>query len=116
MLHRSAKPLRIATAVALGLLLPALGLAEPPHEGRDPDAPVYCVQAWTEARYRNYAYDHIVHLYNGCTAFATCEVATNVAPKPVTVRVKPGELKEVLTYRGSPSQEFVPRVRCALEK
>ena len=77
---------------------------------------MYCVQAWTEARYRNYGYDHYVHIYNGCTAFATCRVSTNVAPKPIKVRVKPGRIEEVLTFRGSPSQEFVPRVHCVLDE
>lgn len=117
MSRRSAKRLRLAAMVALALLAPSVvagGMR--PSEARDPDAPVYCVQAWTEARYRNYGYDHIVHIYNGCTAFATCDVSTNVAPKPVKVRIKPGELKEVLTFRGSPSQEFVPKIHCELDE
>lgn len=118
MLHRIAKPLRVATLVALAMLVsaPVIGRPDPPGQGRDPDAPVYCVQAWSEARYRNYGYDHIVHLYNGCAAFADCRVSTNVAPKPVRVRLKPAELREVITYRGSPAQEFIPRVECWLDK
>ena len=116
MAHRRAKWLRTAALVALALLAPAGVRGERAAEGRDPDAPIYCIQAWTEARWRNYAYDHIVHLFNGCTAFATCKVSTNVAPTPVSVRLKPAEAKEVLTFRGSPSQEFLPRVYCVLDE
>ncbi|GMV17254.1 MAG: hypothetical protein AMXMBFR56_54780 [Polyangiaceae bacterium] len=116
MAHRSAKRLRVAALVALALLAPAVVHGDRTTEARDPEAPVYCVQAWTEARYRNYGYDHIVHLYNGCASFATCQVSTNVAPKPIVVRIKPAALIEILTYRGSPSTEFVARVTCVLDE
>lgn len=116
MSRSSAKRLRVAALVALALLAPGVVHGDRSSEGRDPNAPLYCIQAWTEARYRNYGYDHIVHIYNGCSAFATCQVSTNVAPKPIKVRVQPGELREVLTFRGSPSQEFVPRVYCVLDE
>lgn len=116
MSHGSAKRLRAAALVALALLAPASASGRSPREARDPDAPIYCVQAWTEARYRNYGYDHVVHIYNGCATFATCQVSTNVAPKPITVRLKPSEYQEVLTFRGSPTSEFVPSVRCELDE
>lgn len=83
---------------------------------RNPEAPLYCVRYWAEARYRNYGYDHIVHLGNGCAKVAICDVATNVNPTPIRVRLQPDELREVLTFRGSPAQEFVPHVSCWLEK
>jgi hypothetical protein len=109
----SAKCLRWTLALALALLavIPALA-AEP--VARDPDAPVYCVQAWPEARYRNYGYDHIVHIFNGCKAQADCQLATNVAPDPIRVQLAPGEKKEVLTFRGSPASEFQVYARCVL--
>lgn len=116
MAPRSAKRLRVAALVALALLAPGVVHGDQAAAARDPEAPVYCVQAWTEARYRNYGYDHIVHIYNGCAIFATCQVSTNVAPKPIVVRVKPASLIEVLTFRGSPSSEFVARVSCVLDQ
>jgi hypothetical protein len=83
---------------------------------RDPVVPTYCVQVWPEARYRNYGYDHIVHLYNGCSTSATCLIATNVAPKAIKVRVASKQQLEVVTYRGSPSQEFQVQASCELDK
>ena len=84
-------------------------------QAKDPDVPVPCIQAWPEARYRNYAYDHIVHVFNGCARWATCDVSTDVNPEPIRVRLRPREHQEVLTFRGSPSSEFVPNVRCWLD-
>ena len=114
------KPLRPALALALVIAAAAMApradaarVAQP--AARDPSAPLYCVQVWPEARYRNYGYDHYVHVYNGCTASATCDVSTDVAPKPIKARVRSGEAVSVLTFRGSPSQEFVPRVYCVLD-
>lgn len=83
---------------------------------RDPVVPTYCIQVWPEARYRNYGYDHIVHLFNGCSTSATCLVATNVAPKAIKVRIAPKQQVEVVTFRGSPSQEFQVQASCELDK
>lgn len=82
---------------------------------RDPKAPLHCIQVWPEARYRNYGYDHIVHIYNGCSASATCTVSTNVAPQAIKVRIAVRQKIEVLTYRGSPSQEFRVNSSCELD-
>jgi hypothetical protein len=109
-----AKSLRTALALALALLVVVPAFGSDVGEARDPDAPVYCVQAWPEARYRNYGYDHIVHIFNGCKLRADCTVATNVAPKAIRVQVAPGEHAEVLTFRGSPSSEFQMYVSCEL--
>jgi hypothetical protein len=73
-----------------------------------------CIDAWGEARYANYGYDHIVHLRSRCHVRAVCDVATNVNPQPIRVSVPAGREVEVLTYRGSPVREFSPKVSCAL--
>jgi hypothetical protein len=41
-------------------------------------------------------------------------VTTNVNPDPVEGTVAPGEERELLTFRGSPASEFVPKVDCRL--
>lgn len=99
-------------------ILVAACAAEPRRSasGRSAEKPLLCVQVWPEARYRNYAYDHIVHLGNSCDAAVVCDVATNVNPTPIRVQLAAAERREVLTFRGSPSREFVPRVRCRLER
>ena len=74
-----------------------------------------CVRWWQESRYRNYGYDHLVHISNGCSVTAACAVTTDVAPSPISVRVEPRETQSVLTYRGAPAREFRADVRCALE-
>jgi hypothetical protein len=71
-----------------------------------------CVHYWPEARFRNYAYDHVVHLLSRCEERALCAVSSDVNPKPVLVEVPPGERVEVLTFRGSPAREFRPFVEC----
>ena len=73
-----------------------------------------CIASWPEARYRNYGYDHIVHIANGCPAQAICSVSTDVSPNPIQVTVASHEELEVLTARGSPAREFTPRVECGL--
>ncbi|MBK7586130.1 MAG: hypothetical protein IPI67_38845 [Myxococcales bacterium] len=82
---------------------------------KSPPTPATCVQSWPEARYRNYGYDHIVHIRSRCTPAATCYVSTNVSAKPIRVRLEPQEHKEVLTFQGAPSRAFVPHVRCRLD-
>jgi hypothetical protein len=74
-----------------------------------------CVRWRSEARYRNFGYDHVVILQNGCDAPAICSVKTNVNPEPISADVAPGEQTEVLTFRGSPASTFDARVQCALE-
>jgi hypothetical protein len=73
-----------------------------------------CLRFWPEARYRSYAYDHVVHLGSSCHRAASCLVATNVSPKPIAVAVQPLEHVEVVTLRGSDLAEFVPQVKCSL--
>ena len=71
-----------------------------------------CVEAFPEVRYRNYGYDHIVHLYSRCDVRAYCAVSTDANPTAVEVVVPPREHVEVLTLRGSPAREFTPKVSC----
>lgn len=71
-----------------------------------------CIRSWPEARYRNYGYDHIVHVGNDCRVKASCAVSSDVNPEPIQVIVPAGEQVEILTSRGSPAREFTPRVEC----
>lgn len=71
-----------------------------------------CIRFWPEVRYRNYAYDHIVHLGNACRVKASCAVSSDVNPEWIRVIVPAGEEIEVMTLRGSPAREFTPRVEC----
>jgi hypothetical protein len=71
-----------------------------------------CVDVRTEARFRNYGYDHLVTVRNGCDQAQSCDVATNVSPDPSRVTVQPHSEVEVLTFRGSPAREFTAKVDC----
>lgn len=84
--------------------------AEPAPQGGLPS----CVTVKATARYRNYGYDHVVHVLNGCDRSASCEVSTDVNPTPQVVTVSPKEATEVITFVGSPSRVFTPRVTCEL--
>jgi hypothetical protein len=71
-----------------------------------------CVRFWPEARYRNYAYDHVVHLNSRCHRVASCNVSTDVNPAVVVVAIAPDERLEVVTSRASQTPEFTPIVEC----
>jgi hypothetical protein len=73
-----------------------------------------CVQVSAQAVYRNYGYDHLVSIANACQESVMCVVSTNVNPEPQRVEVAPKERADVLTFRGSPSRAFVPKVACRL--
>jgi hypothetical protein len=78
-----------------------------------PSASQICiVRYWTEARWRNYGYDHIVHLQNGCRHALRCAVSTDVAPRPVVVSLPSASQREVLTFLGSPARAFSASVAC----
>jgi hypothetical protein len=104
---------RTTWVVCLLASLATLGLVvgrSPAATRQTPD----CVQFWPEARYRDYAYDHIVHVLNACHALAICMVSSDLDPAPVRSEVKAGENSEVLLTRGSPANQFTPKVECGL--
>jgi len=74
-----------------------------------------CVRFWSEVRYRNYGYDHVVHLHNGCSVRASCLVSSDINPGGVRVGLASNEDVEVFTSRGSHAREFTPRVDCRFE-
>jgi len=104
-------PAKRLCAVAL-IGAASVGLLSSSASGLPEDAGLSCVDVWGEARYRNYGYDHIVHVLNRCSRTVTCDVSTNVNPEAQRVSVFPDQDVEVLTFRGSPSREFVPQARC----
>jgi hypothetical protein len=89
--------------------IPPIAATERTAEG----APSQCVRFWPEARLRNYAYDHVVHVQSNCHRTASCEVSTNVTPSVVVVAVEAGQALEVVTLRGSETPDFTPFVRCS---
>lgn len=74
--------------------------------------PKPCISVWTEARYGNVGYHHLVHLANGCDVDYACDVSTNVNPDKQRVRVPARHQIEVTTFLDSPSRVFVPKVDC----
>lgn len=78
------------------------------------DSAAACVTSGTEVLYRNYGYDHIVHLASSCDQPATCSVTTDSNPSGTTVTVPAGEHVAVLMFRGSPARAFLATVSCAL--
>jgi hypothetical protein len=108
-MRAKATALLASAAVLASTLVPA-GAAEPAQNGG-----AQCVRWRADAIYRNAGYDHVVTLFNGCSAPAVCTVTTNVNPDPISAQVAPGKEAEVLTFRGSPAREFDARVRCAIE-
>jgi hypothetical protein len=91
-------------ALTIGVAMGGLALA-------DSHTPA-CLRAWPEARYRNYGYDHIVHISNECRTRAFCAVSTDVSPTPVEVQVPESGQLEVLTCRGCAARQFTPRLEC----
>jgi hypothetical protein len=78
------------------------------------DSPqVACVTVATEARFAGLAYNHIVHIANGCSVPMTCTVATDVSTEVQTVTVPPESRAAVVTFIGSPASAFTADVRCA---
>lgn len=102
--------LAVLSALAFAASPPS---ASAPAEADSSGAPATCVRAWPEARYRNYGYDHIVHVLSGCRLRAICDVSTDKLPEPIRIRIAPREHKAVLTFRASPARAFVPIVRCS---
>jgi hypothetical protein len=73
-----------------------------------------CITWWTEARYRPFGYDHIVHLKSACTRPADCTISTNVNPEVKRVLVPVAASVEVYTFLMSPAREFTAYVECKL--
>jgi hypothetical protein len=71
-----------------------------------------CVTVTTEARFAGLAYNHIVHIANGCSVPVTCTMTTDVNPEAQTVTVPPESRAEVVTFIGSPASAFTASVRC----
>lgn len=100
----------LALAAPVGLVFvprpEVANAAEPLEEGQ-------CVTVTNEVRYRNYGYDHIVHLDNACDVPVECTVTTDSNPNGVVAEVPPETAIELLLFRGSPARTFTSRVDCA---
>lgn len=73
-----------------------------------------CVKHTVQARFIS-GYDHLVHLTNGCSRAAICQVSTDVNPEPQSVSLAVGASATVLTFRGSPARTFRAKVDCAFQ-
>jgi hypothetical protein len=73
-----------------------------------------CITWWTEARYRPFGYDHIVHIKSACARPADCSVSTDVNPVVQKVLVPANAKVEVFTFLVSPAREFKATVVCKL--
>jgi len=86
----------------------------PPFERRPPlaeEGPA-CLTFSTEARFVGLAYNHIVHIANGCGVPKACTVRTDVNPQPLAVTVPSGSTVDVVTFIGSPARTFNASVLC----
>ena len=99
----------------VALCLQAVGsgaaLVPPAHPLSDASPPS-CVTFATEARFVGLAYNHIVHIANGCDAAKSCTVATDVNPERQAVTVPAGSTVSVVTFIGSPARTFAASVQC----
>ena len=88
--------------------LPLSAWAQARVPGERPD----CVRVEAIARFGAMAYDHWVHLENGCDRAVRCRVRTDVNPEVSTVDLEPGARRDVATFHGSPASTFVATVDC----
>jgi hypothetical protein len=82
-------------------------------DARSDSPPPACLSFWTEARFVGLAYQHIVHIANGCSVAMSCTVATDVSPEAKVVTVPSGSRVEVVTFLGSPARTFTAFVHCS---
>jgi hypothetical protein len=75
--------------------------------------PPSCVTFSTVARFAGLAYNHIVHIANGCNVAQSCTVTTDVNPEPQVATVPPRSTVAVVTFIGSPARTFIASVRCS---
>ena len=107
--------MRIVSFAVVAATLALVGIVHAaPDAGGDAGGLPACIQVQTESRYVPYGYDHIVTLRNGCSRAASCTVSTDVNPQPTTVEVASAATVEVVTFKGSPTTQFVARVACTL--
>jgi hypothetical protein len=76
---------------------------------RGPEA---CVKWMKSVTFRNYGYDHWVHLVSRCNHRVRCSLRTDVNPGPIVVDLEPKEERSVLTFLGSPASVFEAQVSC----
>lgn len=98
--------------MALGAWGPAPSLASADTQTAHKATEAQCVTVRTEARYRAYGYDHLVHLKNACEKGVVCTVSTNVNPKEQQVSLDAGASTTVVTFVGSPARTFQAKVSC----
>ena len=106
-MNRPVRSMVLAAALALSLA-PTAAVA-------DGDAAKACISFWGEARFGGVGYTHVVHVANKCAARAVCAVSTDIVPAPQSVTVPGKQEVEVVTYLGSPTSKFTPRVTCTMQ-
>jgi hypothetical protein len=106
--------LRSVIAV-LGVLGVSGVLAAPATAHADKPAVPACVKWSGQTVATAVGYNHVVTIENGCDKTAACTVSTDVAPDPIHATVASKERTELVTFRGSPSYTFKPKVECSLQ-
>jgi hypothetical protein len=104
--------MRALALVAIAVTGVAL-LADGPARGQGAAS---CIKSWPEVRYGALAYNHIVHVANGCDPDAVCTVSTDVNPQAQEVVVAGHSEVAVMTFMGSPARAFKPNVKCTMQK
>jgi len=74
-----------------------------------------CIRSWGETVATGFGYNHVVVIDNTCDKAATCTVSTDVAPDPIQASAPAKQRTELVTFRGSPTRVFKPKVECRLE-
>lgn len=84
---------------------------KPPPVAQNPNE---CAVVKAAARYVGLGYTHAIVLKNGCQRPVECTVWTDVDPEPKTaLSARPGEERELVTRRGSPSREVTAFKQCS---
>jgi hypothetical protein len=101
----------LATLAALAALLALASAAD----AQDKKGTPACVH-WSGLTVATaVGYNHVVEIENTCDKPAACVVSTDVAPDPIKATVASKEKTELVTFRGSPSYTFKPKVECTLQ-
>ena len=109
------KSILAVSAILLCIAMAALAKEDAKAQKTGDDAKqakLTCVTWKSEARFVGFAFNHLVHLKNGCDHPVSCTVKTDVNPKAETVTLSKGDKKSHLTFRGSPTRKFKAKVDC----
>jgi hypothetical protein len=100
------------TALVAVAALAALAALPPRAGAQDKKGTPACVRFWGQTVAAYPGYNHVVGIENSCDKPVDCVVSTNVAPDPIHATVAAKDKTELITFRGSPTYQFTPKVEC----